>query len=132
MAGNLPDLRALYGTKYRTTYEESYFADRSELARTHEPYLMVVLCRHGHIFLNGPDVLGASTDRRGAIARRLCNLPGIKVVQDGDDGINAVFSPDLFDSVAKIMKPRRRRRLNDEQKKAASERLRQYQFKKGE
>ena len=46
--------------------------------------------------------LGASTDRRGATARRLAALPCVRIVQDGDDGVNVVFHVDDFDNIAAI------------------------------
>ena len=51
------------------------------------------------------------------------------MVQDGDDGVNARFHVNHIDEVAKIMKPRRRRRLSDEQRRAAAVRLAEYQFR---
>jgi len=54
------------------------------------------------------------------------------VAQDGDDGANVVFPLEHFQEVAKITKPRRRRRLSERQRAAAPERLRQYQPAKGQ
>ena len=51
---------------------------------------------------------------------------GCVIVQDGDDGVNATFPLEAFDEVAEIMKPRKRRRMTDEQRQAATERLRRY------
>ena len=73
-------------------------------------------------------MLTASTSHRGPIAHRLANLPGVNVVQDGDDGLNAVFHVDDFDAVAEIMKPRRRRRLTPDQRLERADRLAKYQF----
>jgi hypothetical protein len=41
----------------------------------------------------------------------LAEIPGVRVTQDGDDGINVAFHVDNFDQVAELMKPRRRRKL---------------------
>ena len=45
-----------------------------------------------------------------------------------DDGANVLFDVEHFDEVAEITKPRKRRRLKEQQRQAAVERLRQYQF----
>jgi hypothetical protein len=60
----------------------------------------MIVCRHGHIFPYGGDLLGASTNKRGAIAKRLAALSCVQVTQDGDDGINIVFHIGDFDEVA--------------------------------
>lgn len=76
------------------------------------PWYWRILCKNGHIYPHGGDLLGVSTDLRGSIATRLATSPFVNVVQNGDDGINAVFAVQDFDHVAAIMKPRRRRRLS--------------------
>ena len=76
--------------------------------------------------------MAACTDRPGRIANKLTALPFIEAAQNGDDGANVVFDVAYFDEVAKIMKPRRRRRMSDAQKASAATRLRQYQAVKGQ
>ena len=51
---------------------------------------------------------------------------------DGAGGANIKFDVVHFESVADLMKPRRRRRLSEAQKVAAAERLRKYQPAKGQ
>lgn len=102
--------------------------EREEGGRVADPYAMLLPCRHGHIYLHGPRTLGAATRRRGAIARRLAALPGVQVVQDGADGINAVFDWSDFDAVAAVMLPRRRRRLSLEHRAKLAESNRQFRF----
>ena len=54
------------------------------------------------------------------------------MVQDGDDGVNVVFDVADFDTVAEILKLRRRRRkLSPEQAAALAERGRKYRFSPG-
>ena len=50
------------------------------------------------------------------------------VVQDGTDGINAIFHAENFSAVAALLKPRKRRKLSNEQIAERSRRLRKYQF----
>lgn len=123
------DLKALFGRDYQVTYEESYRAERGKCGRGHDPWLLVMPCRHGHIYPHGEDYLAASTNHRGRVARRLAALPFVRIVQDGSDGINVEFHSDDFDQVAAVMKPKRRRRLTDNQRADQVERLRDFQFR---
>ena len=104
-----PDLKALAGGKYRVKRDESYHAEHGERGRSADLWLWFVPCLHGHLFPFGQGMLGASTDRRGGIARQLAALPGCRVHQDGDDGLTIVFPETLFEAVASILKARRRR-----------------------
>jgi hypothetical protein len=122
------DLKALFGSDYRIAYDESYAAERGDDARRHDPWLLTIPCRFGHIYPQGGSLLGASTDRRGPVANRLAALPCVRVIQDGDDGLNTLFDVTDFDEVAQVMKPRRRRRLTPDQRAERVERLRKYQF----
>ena len=111
---NCIDLQERFGDRYRVAYDESHEADRGPNARTHDPWLLTLPCRFGHIYPHGGKLLGASTDHRGPIANRLAALSCVHVVQDGDDGINVAFNVAAFDQVAAVMKPKRRRRLTPE------------------
>jgi hypothetical protein len=105
-----PDLKAIAAGKYRVKREESYHAEHG---RSVDPWLWIIPCRHGHMFPFGSGLLGASTDRRGEIARRLAALPGCHVHQDGDDGLTVVFPEGMFEAVASLLKARRRRRWSE-------------------
>ena len=52
-------------------------------------------------------------------------MPGVIVHQDGTDGVNVVSHVDMFDAIAEIMQPRRRRTVNltPEQREAIGKRL---------
>jgi hypothetical protein len=110
------DLIEHYGDRFRVIREPSYSADRGVGARAHDPWVLQILCKFGHLYAHGGDMLGASTDRRGATARALAALPCVRVIQDGSDGINAAFRVADFETVAAIMKPKRRRVLTPEQR----------------
>jgi len=122
------DLSERFGSRYRVTHEESYTAERGQHGRTHEPCLQMIPCRHGSIYVHGGELLGASTKFRGRVAKRLAALPCVRIAQDGDDGVNVVFRVTDFDTVAAILKPKRRRKLTPEQVAERTERLRRYQF----
>jgi hypothetical protein len=100
------DLRDHFGNRYRTVYEDSYWAERGDTARVHDPQLLTIPCKFGDVYPHGRELLGASTNRRGKIAKRLAALPSVRVVQDGDDGINVVFHVSAFTEVAAILKPK--------------------------
>jgi len=113
MSADCPDLKTIAAGKYRLNRDESYHAEHGERGRSSAPWLWVIPCLHGHVFPFGSGLLAASTDRRGGIARRVAALPGCHVHQDGDDGLTVVFPVAMFETVAAILKPRRRRRWSE-------------------
>ena len=117
------DLRERFGDRYRVRYE-----DTGERRRGPAPWLAMIDCRRGHIYPHGGDQLAASTNNRGAVAKRLAALPCCRMVQDGDDGVNVVFDVTNFPTVATVMKPKRRRTLTPAQTAERTERLRKYRF----
>jgi hypothetical protein len=122
------DLQERFGKRYKVTYEESYQAARGTGASRGDPWLMILPCRHGHIYPHGGSTLAASTNHRGPTARKLAALDCTTVYQDGDDGVTVHFDVADFVQVAKVMKPRRRRQMTEEQKQVATERLAKYAF----
>ncbi len=126
------NLKDRFGDRYKVVYEQGYYAEYGQNAYREDPWYMILLCQHGHVCLWGGERLAACTRRSGQIVKRLMSLPFTEVVQDGDDGANVVFHADHFEEVAKIMRPRKRRRLSEEQRRQAAERLRKYQPGKGQ
>lgn len=118
------NLRERFGGPYKVDLEEPAvsFAD---------PWYHIIPCEHGHIYVHGHDYLGFASKSpiagKRSVAARVAALPFTQVVQDGCDGANIIFDVRYFDLVATIVKPRRRRRLSDEQRAAAVDRLRPYQ-----
>jgi len=125
------NLKERFGDRFKVDYEESYYAERS-IRSVEDPWLMILLCQRGHICPWGGSTLAACTKGAGSAAKRLKALPFVEVAQDGRDGTNVLFDVRDFDAVAKIMHPRRRRRLSEEQKRQSAKRLRKYQFAKGQ
>lgn len=122
------DLKALFAHRYHTDYDESHYAERGPAARLHDPWLVTIPCRFGHIYPHGGQLLGAATNGRGPVATRLAALPCVTVIQNGDDGVNVLFDVADFAEVARVMKAHRRRRLSDDKRTEQVERLRPYQF----
>ena len=123
------NLKERFGRQYRVVYEESYYADRGQGAHAADPWLQIIPCRLGHIFPHGGSLLAASTNTRGATARKLASLDFATVHQDGNDGLTVLFPVEKFAAVARLLHPRRRRQLTEAQKAAAVERLGKYAFK---
>ena len=124
------NLQKRFGREFRIEYEESYYAERTKKT-LEDPWLMIMLCQHGHICPWGDNLLAACTDKNGSVANRLRKHPLITITQDADDGVNALFDVKHFDEIAAIMKPKRRRQVSE----AERERLRQmgakHHFKHG-
>ena len=118
------NLQERFGKRYRVGYEESYQAQYGKRSRRCDPWLMVIHCRYGHIYPFGGDLLAASVDGHAQIANRLRRLSCCRDYQDGDGGeLTALFNVADLPEVAKILRPRRRRQLSDQQKKELTERL---------
>jgi hypothetical protein len=126
------NLKERFGDRFKVVYEESYYADRGENARAEDPWYMILLCQNGHISPWDDKRLAACTSRPGSVAKRLKALPFAETVQDGDDGANVAFPVEHFAEVAEIMRPRKRKRLSEEQRQQATERPRKYQPAKGQ
>ena len=111
------DLAEQFGRRYRVENEESYFAQYGRRARVNDPWLKVLVCRHGEIYPFGGDALAASVDGHPKLAARLRRLECCRVIQDGDFGeLTATFDVVDFRQVAKVMRPRLRRKLTAEQR----------------
>lgn len=132
MTAECVNLKVRFGDRLKVTYEESYVAERGDHAWAEDPWLMVIPCLHGEIYPYGDDQLVASTKVAGGIAKMLKALPFTMLHREGSDGADVIFPVDRFMDVAEIMKPRRRRRMTEEAKQQMVERLRKYQFGKGQ
>ena len=125
------NLRERFGDRFKVAYEESYYAQYGPNARIEDPCLMIIPCPTGHICPGGVGRLMACTDSAGSIAKRLKALDFTTVVQDGSDGVNVMFPVEEFAEVATVMKPRRRRRLSEQQRQNLLKASQDYWFKPG-
>ena len=122
------NLRRRFGRRFRVRYEPAYEAEYGRGARVEDPRLMIIPCKYGHFYPFGGDTLAASVDGHPNVAGVLRRLPCCRVHQDGDFGeLTVVFDVSHFPKIAKIMRPRRRRRLklSREQRQEIGQRLRQ-------
>ena len=101
------NLKTRFGKLYRICKEQG--------TEPNDPAGWTIPAKYGHFYSHGPDAIGVATNGRG-IVRRLLTVAGLVIVQDGSDGINATFPPAEFEAVAKIIRPRKRRKLSPEHK----------------
>jgi hypothetical protein len=100
------DLEVEFGRRWRIELDEAANGRRKD------PWLFTIPCRNGHLYPAGPDLIGAATNRSGAIVRKLRSIPGVVVEADGTDGANVVFTRAALRYVAHVMRPRSRRKLS--------------------
>jgi len=82
--------------------------------------MMELVCRGRGvtIYPYGGDTLAVEVDRRPSIVARLTAIEGLQLHQDGDVEKTFLFDVSLFDQVAEVVKPRKRRRLTPTQRQA--------------
>lgn len=94
--------------------KETYYVRLEEGAQRSDPFGFIIPGRYGGIYVHGDGLFGVSTNSISRISKAIRRLPFIRVVQDGDDGINAVFPAEHLKTVAGMVKARRRRKLTPE------------------
>ncbi|OAI39805.1 hypothetical protein AYO40_05450 [Planctomycetaceae bacterium SCGC AG-212-D15] len=115
------NLRERYGADFKITTDQS--------AETRDdPWMWQTPCLRGMIYPHGGDFLAVEVDYRAVTARKLAAIPGVVLHQDGDHEKTFLFPSELFDAVAAVVLPRRKRRLSPEQRSAAIGRLAAFQF----
>jgi hypothetical protein len=116
------NLREKFGHRYRIEY------DPAHTGRKDDPWLQIIPCKRGHVYPHGGNLLGIATSSHGSTATAIAKLERVTVLQEGDDGINAIFPVELLPKIAKLVKPRRKRQLSDKERQAAVERLTKHRF----
>jgi len=122
------NLRERFGDRFQIARDETYAAENGAGGRVDDPWLFTLPCAFGVICPWGPGRLAFSSNSRGAIANRVAALPFVRVEQDADDGITVSFDVGRFHDIARIVKPRRKRRLTKAQRQSACARLAKYAF----
>jgi hypothetical protein len=118
-----------FGSEYRIEFDPA-FDPKHKQRENLDAWMMTLPCRFGVIYPWGGDRLSVEVDYHLRIAKRLAALPGVTLTQDGDEEKTFTFPVSIFDEVAKIVQPRRRRHLSDEQKAKAAETLRPFRYAK--
>jgi hypothetical protein len=119
------NLAERFGWQYRIGYDPASLA-RAEKA---DPWMMTIPCRFGVIYPRGGNLLAAEMDYHPSIARRLASLPGVVLTQDGDGEKTFTFQVELFDRVAEILRPRKRRQVPVRQREIGREALARFRQK---
>ena len=131
MATTCVNLRKVFGDRFRVKYEESYYVEKPEFRAEEAPWLMIIVCQHGHICPWDGNRLLFCSDTRGPVLNRVMRLPYVRVAQLGSDGGNVTFPVEHFAEVAAIVRPKRRKRLSPERRaqmaRIGTAALRQYQ-----
>jgi hypothetical protein len=126
------NLKRRFGRRYRVTYEESYWAEHGPGAWAEDPALMIIPCKYGHFFPWDTATLAASVDGHPNVAGRLRRLKCCRVVQGGDLGeLTVSFDVADFPQVARITRPRRRRRLSEPARRRLAEAGAKTRFQPG-
>jgi hypothetical protein len=115
-----PNLCELYGACFRIGHDAAAITPTERK----DPWMMTIPCRGGPvIYPHGRDVLALEMDYRPQLGKRLLAIPGVRLHQSGDRERTFVFSVDLFDHVAGVVKPSRKRRLTPKQRAESARRL---------
>lgn len=118
------DLRDRFGRDYHIGLDPA--ADRRG-----DPWYFTLPCRKGVIYPFGGDLLAVEIIGHPVIARRVGNIPGVRLHQDGDSEETYVFHAELFLSVAVLVLPRKRRRLSDEDRERLVQAGASFRFTSG-
>jgi hypothetical protein len=122
------NLKTLAAGRFRITLDEVALI---EPGGKKDPWYLVIPCRHGQIYPYSDTPLAIHSKGSG-IRRKLQAIDGLTVRNWSDDGEAIfLFGSALFDRVAEIVKPKRKRRLSDSHKakliEAGSKALKAYQ-----
>jgi hypothetical protein len=110
----LTDLRR-FSKKYRVKKgEEWYDCDEEDRA-----WLSVIACRKppgGHIYTHSETTLGYMSEpnqNHGRLKTKLLTIDGVEIAQEGDFEFAVSFPLELLDTVAKVVKARKRMKLSE-------------------
>ena len=109
MGTGCPNLKRLFGERYRISWEES------REGRSIDPWLYVIHGRYGHIYPWGSDTLAVYTTRSIRTVKTLVQ-GGCVLRQDGDREWTLTFPVHLFPMVAKAIKAYRKKRISSAQR----------------
>jgi hypothetical protein len=117
------NLRETFGERFRIAFDPAY--DHRGVPRAKlDPWMMTIPCQGGiTIYPHGGELLAVEVDYHPGIAKKLAAVEGVRLHQNGDGEKTFTFPVGLFDGIAGIVKPKRRRRLTDAQRAICRERL---------
>ncbi len=114
--------------KYRVTFEDSYYhAGLIDRADPDFPiYYQIIPGKFGEIYWHSDNRLAVQVNS-GKLMSRVSKLKGVETFVEGDGEGIYLFSLDMLDTIAEIIKARRRRQVSEKER----ERLAQIGFKLG-
>ena len=118
------NLLEAFGKDYQVTFDPAY--DRRRVPRRClDPWMMQLPCRGKGvcIYPHGGPHLAVEVDGRPGLVKKLAALRGVRPWQDGDGEATFLFDVALFEAVAAVVRPRKRRRLPEGQRRACARRL---------
>jgi len=123
------NLLEVFGNHYRITFDPAYSARGVPCGKL-DCWMMQVPCqgRGVTIYPYGGNSLAVEVDRRPSIAAKLRGIEGLKLHQDGDNETTFLFDVALFEQVAEVVKPRRKRQVSDERRQELVSYGRRYGF----
>jgi hypothetical protein len=114
------NLSELFGKRFRVSHDPAAVTPSDRKDR----WMMIIPCRTGAvIYPYGSNLLAVEIDYRTNLAKRLAAIPGVRLHQCGDREWTFVFALELFDQVAELVRPRRKRRQTPEQRAAGAANL---------
>jgi hypothetical protein len=116
------NLMQQFSQRYRIAFDPVY--DPAHRPKDSlDPWMMEIPCERGTIYPHGESDLAVMVDYRPITAKKLAEIPGVILAQDGDQEKTFVFPVGLFDAVAELVKPRRKRHMTEANKEAARQRM---------
>ncbi len=120
------DLKNVSAGRFKLSLDPA--ADREPSGKK-DPWYQAIPCKHGQVYPYS-DALLAVHVKGYAARRKLADIDGPIQYNWSDDGEAVfLFPPALFEQVAEIIRPKRKRRLGEAQRRAAADRLRAYHFR---
>lgn len=106
------NLKELYGDKYKIGHDP---AAELEPNGRKDPWLFIIPCRYGHIYPYSDKLLAVWAEGRIIRQRIRRRFPKLENPNWGDDGEAIFLFPVvMFDGIAEIVKPKRKRQLSRE------------------
>ena len=118
------NLLEVFGRDYKVTFDPAYDSRRVP-RRCLDPWMLQLPCRGRGVTIYPFEGsrLAVEVDGRPGLAKKLAALPGVGLWQDGDGETTFLFDVARFEAVAAVVRPRKRRRLPEGQRRACVRRL---------
>ena len=119
------DLQAEFGDRFIVKTDPVYFIDYgvSKVYKP-DPWYFFIPGTRGHVYPHSETMLACATKKRYQNTEaRISEIPGAKIWQNGDDGINFIFPPESIDEVHNYVKLRVRKKFSEGHKEKLRKRI---------